>query len=299
MSSSDPEPKIIQAKPVSSIQSLLGEGPLWTDKNSTLYWVDIDGESIHSLDSDTGETKSWSFEEPVCSVHETNGNFLLVGLAKRIVLIDFSGRITEEICPVETEIPENRCNDGKVDPAGRLWFGTMHCTGKPGQGSLYRLDGNRRPAKMLDNLSISNGLGWSRDGRTMFFIDSPTREIAAFDFDPKDSSISNRQVAVRIPESMGIPDGMSIDAEGNLWVAHWGDGAVRCWQPSEGKHLATVEIQDTFGTSCAFGGTKRNTLFITSATDRTAIEHSQGRLHQAQLNVSSGTTYSYSLRPEH
>lgn len=276
---------IAEASQVCSQESQLGEGPLWVGKLNRLYWVDITGQKLNYLDTVKYDVGGWSFDEPVCAVAETKDDSLLLALAKRIVTVTHSGNIIEQLCEIEADLPQNRCNDGKVDPAGRFWIGTMHNRGETGQGSLFRLNENKKLEKVLDGLSIANGLAWSNDGQMMFYIDSPTRQVWAFDFDPKDSSIRNRRTVVEIPETMGIPDGMSIDSEDNLWVAHWGDGMVRCWRPGDGQHLASIKVQDHFTTSSTFGGKDMQTLFICSATDLKSKMKPSGRLFAIKLQT--------------
>lgn len=287
---------IRQAELACAVESGCGEGPLWLDRKAMLNWVDIDGCRLNSLDPLTAKTGSVSFDESVCAIVETTSDLRLLALAKRMVLINHSGDIIEDLCEIESDRPNNRCNDGKVDPAGRLWIGTMHNEGMAGEGSLYRLDHqNNQPVRMLDGLSIANGLAWSRDSRTFFYIDSPTREIWAFDFDPANSSISNRRTVVHVPDTMGIPDGMSIDTNDRLWVAHWGDGMVRCWDPRDGSHLASIQIQDKLSTSCTFGGANRDTLYITSGSDSNNTSVSSGRLYQIQMSIQGEFSFQYRL----
>lgn len=286
---------ITRAEPLPVTPSGLGEGPLWDPRSATLYWVDITGQQLRQLQLERNQEHSHSFDQAVCAVATTSDREgMLLALAKQIVRIDAAGDILEVLCQIEADLPENRCNDAKVDPAGRFWVGTMHQQAKPGCGSLYRIGPDRQPVRMLEGLSIPNGMAWSQDARTMFYVDSPTREIWAFDFDPSDSSIRRKRTVIAIPESMGVPDGMCIDRNGMLWVAHWGDGMVRRWNPSNGSHIDSIAIQDSLSTSCAFGGPNLDELFITSAADG---QDSSGRLHHIRLNEPGGATYAYQLKP--
>ncbi|MGE3313408.1 MAG: SMP-30/gluconolactonase/LRE family protein, partial [Limisphaerales bacterium] len=159
------------------------------------------------------------------------------------------------------ELPGNRFNDAKCDPSGNLWAGTMAVDETPAKGSLYRIGADQRATRKVTEISISNGLAWSADRRTMYYIDSPTRRVDAFDFDVDTGGISRRRTVVEITD--GYPDGMSIDERGNLWIAIWGGGCVACHEPDGGRRIARIEIPVRDVTSCCFGS--GDTLFITTA----------------------------------
>lgn len=245
-------------------RSAHGEGPCWDAALGHLLWVDMMGCKIHSLAPATGEVVSYPFEEPVCAVvPECNGRHM-VAFAKRLASVDLASGDIREVVQVETDMPGNRCNDGKMDPAGRFWIGTMSKGGLvKGAGALYRLDEGGRLTRVLDRLTIANGMGWSNDQKTMYFIDSPTREIWAFDFDPKDSSIHNRRTVVRVPDGLGVPDGMEVGRDGTLWVAHWGAGCVCQWCPQSGSLLQQVDTGCPHTSSCCFSDDGH--LFITTS----------------------------------
>jgi sugar lactone lactonase YvrE len=246
------------------------------------------GRKINSFDPVTGGVVSHPFEElPCVVVPEGNGRHL-VAFAKRLASVDLQTRDIREIVPVEPNLPANRCNDGKQDPAGRFWIGTMSNHGSvEGAGSLYRLDGGKL-TRVLDNLTIANGMGWSRDSNTMYFIDSPTREIWAFDFDSSDSSIRNRRTVVRVPDGLGVPDGMEVGSDDTLWVAHWGAGCVCQWCPKSGLLLQRVDTGCPHTSSCCFSG--EGHLYITTSRlglDEAALAahpHSGGIFRHAPLS---------------
>ncbi|MCX6970155.1 MAG: SMP-30/gluconolactonase/LRE family protein [Verrucomicrobia bacterium] len=221
-------------------QATHGEGPVWA--GGILYWVDLTGCRMHAWRAADGTVRDFQFAEPVCAVTSLNEGRLLIAFAKRLAYVNLADLSCEEICKVEPDRPENRCNDGKMDPAGRFWIGTMSNDGSvQGAGALYRLDEGGRLTRILDNLTIENGMGWSNDSRTMYFIDSPTREIWAFDFDSSDSSIRNRRTVVSVPDGLGVPDGMEVGHDDTLWVAHWGAGCVCQWCPKSGRLLQRVD----------------------------------------------------------
>ena len=243
-------------------QASHGEGPVWED--GVLYWVDLTGCRLHAWTAADGTVRDFQFHEPVCAVTPVAKNRLLIAFAKRLAYVNLTDLSIEEICKVESEIEGNRCNDGKMDPSGRFWIGTMSNSGSvEGAGALYRLDKGGHLTRMLNGLTISNGMGWSRDQKTMVFIDSPTREIWAFDFDPSDSSIRNRRTVVTVPDDLGVPDGMSMADDDTLWVAHWGAGCVCQWCPRTGNLLRRVETGCPHTSSCCLGD--EGYLYITTS----------------------------------
>lgn len=242
-----------------------GEGPVWNPASEELLWVDLTGCRLHFHHPESGATRTLEFDEPVCAAAPDADGSLTIAFAKRIRRVDPLNGNASPVCEVEPDLPGNRCNDGKRDPAGRFWIGTMSEDGTvEGAGSLYRLDGNS-PTRIIDNLTIANGMGWSGDHRTMFFIDSPTCEVWAYDFNPADSSISNRRTVVRVPESLGVPDGMEVAPDDSLWVAHWGSGCVCHWDPRTGTLLEMVATGCPHTTSCALAGKQRDILYITTS----------------------------------
>jgi sugar lactone lactonase YvrE len=248
-----------------------GEGPVWDSVHECLLWVDLTEGKLHSFHPATSAVETRTFDEPVCAVAPHADGRLLVAFAKRIAWVDWnSGAITATVCQIEPDLPANRANDGKLDPAGRFWIGTMSNDGSvEGAGALYRLDGNTL-TRVLDRLTIANGLGWTADTRNMFFIDSPTREVWAFDFDPSNSSIRNRRTVVRVPEEFGLPDGMTVASDDTIWVAHWGPGCVCRWDPSTGALLEQINTGCPHTTSCCLA--PDGTFFIT--TSRLGLDES-------------------------
>lgn len=244
-----------------------GEGPTWDRKRKCLFWVDMYGMAIHCLDPRSAEVETAKFGMQVCAVATpTDANRLLVAFEKKLAWVDWPTREIQIIATVEPNLPTNRCNDGKCDPAGRFWIGTMSRDGaKANAGALYRLDPDGRLTQILDSLTISNGMDWSPDGSLMYFIDSATREIWAFDFDLTRSTISRRRTVVCVPLHLGLPDGMTVDKSGMLWVAHWGAGCVCRWDPTNGELLRTIRTGAPNTSSCVFGGVNETDLYITTS----------------------------------
>jgi len=168
------------------------------------------------------------------------------------------------LSPLENELPGNRFNDGKCDPRGRFIAGTMALAENDPAGSLYSFDG-RSITKLLSGITVSNGLTWSPDHKTFYYIDTPTREVRAFDYDIESGVIANSRVAVHVHESLGWPDGMTSDMQGNLWIAMWGGAQVTKWDPNTGRLLEQIPVPALNVSSCIFGGKDLNELYITSA----------------------------------
>lgn len=245
--------------------STLGEGPCWDAAQQKLYWVDILEKKIHILDYVSKEIHSIELDQYVGAVvlNETGG--LMAALQHGFHTIDLQSGAVEKLADPEGGLPDNRFNDGKCDPAGRFWAGTMSLINEEKAGALYRLDGDGSIHSIINDVSISNGLAWSPDESIMYYIDTPTRKINAFDYNKATGEISNRRTVIEVPEGEGAPDGMSIDVEGKLWIAHWGGWQLARWDPDTGQKLDSVQLPAAQVTSCAFAGPEMNELFITSA----------------------------------
>ncbi|XP_026876577.2 regucalcin [Electrophorus electricus] len=249
----------------------IGEGPVWEEKDATLLYVDIYGPSISRWNSLTKETERMSTETYVgCVVPRSSGGYV-IGEGTRFAAVDWEKRSITTITHVDTEKSNTRFNDGKVDPAGRFFAGTMAVEVRPTelerkQGSLYALQPDHSVVKHLDQVDLSNGLDWSPDHHIFYYIDSLKYMVEAFDYDLQTGGISNRRMVYRLKEDEGIPDGMCIDAEGKLWVACYNGGRVICIDPQTGTRLQTVQLPVAKITSCCFGGKNYSDLYITSAT---------------------------------
>ncbi|MGQ9917465.1 MAG: SMP-30/gluconolactonase/LRE family protein [Bryobacteraceae bacterium] len=244
----------------------LGEGPVWDEREQRLYWVDILAGRVHRWRPGTGQVETMETGEPVGAAALRKDGGLVLALQSGFAVAEtFSGAL-ERRASFEGAGPDVRMNDGKCDAAGRFWAGTMAMDLRAGAGALYRLDPDGRVARVLDGVTISNGMDWTADGRRMYYIDSPRKTIDVFDFDLATGTVTNRRAAVVIEEGAGIPDGMTLDAEGRIWVALWGGGAVRCYS-AEGRLLEVIEVPASQTTSCCFGGEDFGVLYITSARD--------------------------------
>jgi len=243
----------------------LGEGPLWDAQQGRLYWVDISGCALHVCDPGTGEDRSVAVGGRIGFVALRARGGLIAGVERSLVELDPGSGESTAITTPEWEPEGNRFNDGKCDPQGRLWAGTMGTGGKAGSGSLYRLDPGGGCSRMVTEVSVSNGLGWSLDSSTMYYIDSRTQRVSAFDFDAPSGEVANRREIICFEEQPGTPDGMCADAEGMLWIAHFRGGCVSRWDPGSGERLGLLEVPAPNTTSCAFGGAGLEDLYITSA----------------------------------
>ncbi|GAB2494138.1 hypothetical protein GCM10027164_25210 [Algoriphagus taiwanensis] len=197
---------------------------------------------------------------------------LILGLGRRLVRYDSETEEIGELCAVEENLTLNRFNDGKVDPQGRIWIGTLSTLFTEGAGSLYLIGKNLQPEVQLKNLTISNGMAWKPDHQTFYFIDTPTKKIQEFSFNPESGEIKFRRIAIEIPEGLGFPDGMCIDREGMLWVAHYAGSGVYRWNPQSGELLDKIELPVPHVTSCCFGGENLDVMLVTTAQENLSAE---------------------------
>jgi len=241
------------------IKATLGEGPVWDSRTQTLYWLDIINRRIYA----NGDVFLEADETIGCIAPRNNGGLILTKRFSFWTCESDSSQLTL-LSALTDEPPNNRFNDGKCDPRGRFLAGTMDMGEKDPNGSLYSYDG-RSTTKLLGNITISNGLTWSPDYKTFYYIDTPTHEVMAFDYDLETGAIANPRLAVRIPDEFGWPDGMTSDMQGNLWVAMWGGAQVTKWDPDTGQLLERIPVPAKNVSSCVFGGRDMNELYITSA----------------------------------
>ena len=246
------------------VRAELGEGPLWDDQRKRLLFVDIMRGHVHEFDPATGADRVVEFPWPVGAVAlHNNGDWVLATLNGFHIANPATGE-TRLVASVEADRPDNRMNDGYVDARGRFWAGTMNMRKVPNEGTLYRLgpDGSVSPA--LTGVSISNGIDWSLDNRTAYYVDTPTGRIDTFEFDLGSGALFHRRPFVTIPPEQGSPDGLIVDAEGFVWLCLWKGGAVRRYAP-DGQLDTVISIPATQVTKCAFGGPNLDELFITTA----------------------------------
>ncbi|MDR1492058.1 MAG: SMP-30/gluconolactonase/LRE family protein [Planctomycetaceae bacterium] len=256
-----------QAELVLDVQAELGEGIFWHPTERRLYWLDIEGRSFNKFDPKTRINIAEQLDRRVgCVVPTTERSFLLAGENG----IEEYWPETEEwafLVNPEEDKPNNRLNDGKASPDGRFWFGSLNMNHEKNQASFYAMERDGTVRKILAGLTNSNGIAWSPNGKTLYHIDTPTRQVSAFDYDAERGGIDNRRIVVQFPDSpeYGNPDGMTVDAEGMLWIAHWGGSRATRWNPTTGEILAAVNVPASQVTSVAFGGENFDTLYIATA----------------------------------
>ncbi|MFD2700052.1 SMP-30/gluconolactonase/LRE family protein [Paenibacillus shunpengii] len=276
----------------------LAEGPSWDAEEKRLYWVDIEGYKLHIYDPSSGRDTVHEVGQHIGAVVPYDRDRVMVALKSGFHRYDLaSGKLTLLHNP-ESHRDDNRFNDGKCDPNGRFWAGTMSLTDKKNQGALYCLMNDGQIKTVLTEVSLSNGLGFSPDHKKMYYIDTPTGRIDQFDFDLDTGEISNRVTLFSLPEGTGFPDGLTVDAEGMIWVAHYGGSQVSRWDPNTGSLIQHIEVPASNVTSCCFGGEELDELYITTA--RNGLKEEQllktphaGGVFRVKPGVKGQPTYRY------
>lgn len=252
-------------KVVYEAKATTGEGSIWHSDRNTLFWVDIEGKTLYEYLPGKQCCDSWKFDQMVSTVVPETDTTVLVALQNKIVRVNLASGEKTHVADMDDRGGTLRCNDGKCDPEGRFWIGTM-CMGAPkGAAGLFCVMPDGRVVPKIDQVTISNGLVWSADKTKMYYIDTPTKKIVRYLYDAPTSDIVYDGIAVTIPDGCGSPDGMTIDVNGNLWVAHWGGYGVYCWNPETGLLVDKIDVPAPNVASCAFGGAKLDTLYITTA----------------------------------
>jgi sugar lactone lactonase YvrE len=259
-------PRIITAEVAVAAQCELAEGPVWDADRGLLIWVDIPAGRVHRFAPASGAHSSFPVGTQVGAAGLTTSGGLVLAVEYGFAACDIDGRGLTRLPGPVIDPGLVRFNDGKPDPWGGFWAGTMQRDGEDGLGHLYQLSPDGVVTELVAGVSLSNGLDWTADRRSFYYVDSPSGGIDRFDTDPGTGALSNRQSFVRIPASDGIPDGLTIDAEGGIWLAIWGASELRRFQP-DGVLDMIVRLPVSQVSSAAFGGSDLGTLYITTARE--------------------------------
>lgn len=252
----------------SSYRALLGEGPVYDLGTNRIYWVDIDGHKIIYKGLDDGKESIINLPDVVTSIQlKEETDKLVATLRHGFYEVNLDNGNLKLLGEVEKDMQTNRFNDGKCDALGRYWAGTMNLNLTEPTGAFYSLELDHRIIKHLDGLTISNGLAWSLDNKILYLIDTPPKKVYRFDFNLSKGEISNQRIAIDFSNEIGRPDGMTIDSEGKLWIAHSRGGRISRWDPQTGKKLLEIELPVSSTTSLTFGGRGLDKIFVTTSVN--------------------------------
>jgi sugar lactone lactonase YvrE len=243
----------------------LGEGPLWDAASKRLFWVDIKAPAVFAMRLDAPSPQRWEMPEPLGAIGLRAKGGLVGAFRSGFAYIDLDTGALTPVRDVGARPPGTRFNDGHVDPRGRFWAGTMDDAERQPTGHLYRLDPDGHVERFDAGFVVTNGVEWSVDGRTLYFVESAQRRIWAYDFDMDEGRPGDRHIFTQLDADAGYPDGLTIDADDRVWSAHWDGGRVTRYRPDGSvERVVTLPVPRT--TSCCFGGPNLATLFVTSAT---------------------------------
>lgn len=269
----------------------VGESPVWHSQEQALYWVDIQQKKIHRFHPAAGVNETFDLPEIVTCIQLRKAGGLVLTLRKRFAIFEPSTGKLERLGEIEPGLPNNRFNDGKCDPQGRFWAGTMDAVHWSSPvGNLYRMNADRTIVHMQSEVICSNGSGWSPDGRKMYYTESFRYSIFVYDFDPDNGDISNRRPFATLDSNGGgFPDGMTVDAEGFVWSNVVGLGQIHRYDPA-GKRERIIQLPVPRATDCTFGGPDLRTLYIATARENMTagqLEHAplSGSLFAIECNV--------------
>ena len=247
---------------ISEVTSDLGEGPIWSADTNSVTWTDITQNTFHTADIDTGKTMSFGVPSMVGAIAHSKDGGYIAATQKGFARIGVDGKYS----PLHSFLPDDmRMNDGKVDPSGRFWAGSMALSFEKGRGSLYVLEKNNSYRSILDDITLSNGMGWSPDAQYFYYIDSVPGVLKRFDYDLHTGQISNPKDLITFDSSSGIPDGMSMSSDGKIVIALWDGRRIEIYEPS-GEKVSEITLGVSRPTSCTFAGPNRDILIVSTAS---------------------------------
>lgn len=247
---------------ISEVVSDLGEGPIWTPETNSVTWTDITQNTFHTANIDTGKTESFSVPSMIGAIAHTKDGHYIAATQKGFALISLEGNYS----PFHSFLQDDmRMNDGKVDPAGRFWAGSMALSFEKDRGSLYVLETDNSYQKVLDNITLSNGMGWSPDARYFYYIDSIPGVLKRFDYDLDTGKISNPKNLITFDAASGVPDGMSVSSDGKIVVALWDGGRIEIYEPT-GAKVSEIKLGVSRPTCCTFAGPNLDILIVSTAS---------------------------------
>ncbi|AZN39641.1 SMP-30/gluconolactonase/LRE family protein [Paenibacillus albus] len=281
-------------------KTILGEGPYWHAEQRKLYYVDIAGEMVCRFDPVTMQNEQFAIGKSVGAVvcEASDADTVIVSTRDGFERYHMGTRTLTLLADPEADLPGNRFNDGKCDSRGRFFAGTMQHVEVDVTGSLYVLDTDGQCRKVARDVGVSNGIAWSLDEKQMYYIDSMKQTVTAFDYDAENGELSNPRIIIDFQKEDGFPDGMTIDSEGMLWIAHWDGWQVSRWDPRTGSKLGAVYVPVAKASSCVFGGDDLMTLYITTASIGTspsalALQPNAGGIFTYHPGVKGTSTYPY------
>ncbi len=285
-------------------KALLGESPSWDARHNVLYWVDSLKGYLHIYDPRHKVNRTIELGEQIGCVVPKSENEVALAMKSGYYLLNLETEKRYLVADPEKSFPDNSFNDGKCDPSGRFWAGTVNMKDAyKFTGSLYCLHANGKTERIFNSVGCSNGITWSPDYKTMYYIDTLAFDIKAFDYCLDTGKISKERIVVKIPERYKLPDGMTADIEGKLWVAHWDAAKVCRWDPTNGELLEYIEFPVPRISSCVFGGENLDELYVTSARDGLDEDiikkhpHSGG-LFRVKMDVQGLPTFIFKMNEE-
>ncbi|MEM1157278.1 MAG: SMP-30/gluconolactonase/LRE family protein [Verrucomicrobiota bacterium] len=267
---------MLTAEPVGNRISLWGEGPVWYQ--SELTYVDINGKAIVCYDPATGDEREYHLDQNIGFAVPAQSGKWIYGGNHGIFSLDMKSGESTALHDPEPELTESRFNDGKTAPDGRLFAGTMCPKTDPGKAKLYQIANNGTCTTAYEPVTTSNGLAWAADSKTLYYIDTPSKEIKAFEYNSTTGALSNPRQIIDTSDDPSSPDGMCIDTDNNLWVAFCHGGCVKQFDPAAGKLIQKIDIPALETTSCTFGGGSGSDLYVTTGIHKTEQEQWGGSL---------------------